>query len=116
MTHVSLPGKTTGEEIIQVINSFCDLQWTTCAGGTAAVTGSVKGLFGHVCMHCFVHNDPFHPILVIESQTVTDAHLATTDAANPNQVEEVEKSLVTTVSMLPPELSKLMKVKEAQDD
>lgn len=54
---------------------------------TAFVSGQ-KRLFGHVCMHCFVHNDPFHPILVIESQTVTDAHLATTDAANPNQVEE----------------------------
>ena len=50
-----LPGKTTGEEMFHVIDSFFkehDVQWKTCShictDGAAAMTGSVKGLFGHV--------------------------------------------------------------------
>lgn len=48
-----------------------------CAGDAAVVTGSVKGLFGHVCIHHVVRRDPFYPVLVTESQTVPDTHLAT---------------------------------------
>uniref|UniRef100_A0A668AZH4 DUF4371 domain-containing protein n=1 Tax=Myripristis murdjan TaxID=586833 RepID=A0A668AZH4_9TELE len=55
-----LPGKTTGEEMFQ---------WKTCThictDDTAAMTGSVKGLFGHVkkvnpnikWMHCIIHRE-----------------------------------------------------------
>ncbi|XP_053194079.1 protein FAM200A-like [Scomber japonicus] len=53
-----LPGKTTGEEMFHVIDSFFkehDVQWKTCShictDGAAAMTGSVKGLFGHVKKH-----------------------------------------------------------------
>nr|XP_033497741.1 SCAN domain-containing protein 3-like [Epinephelus lanceolatus] len=67
-----LPGKTTGEEMFQIIDSFFkehDLQWKTCShictDGAAAMTGSVKGLFGHVkkvnpdikWMHCIIHRE-----------------------------------------------------------
>ena len=67
-----LPGKTTGEEMFHVIDSFFkehDLQWKTCShictDGAAAMTGNVKGLFGHVkkvnpdikWMHCIIHRE-----------------------------------------------------------
>ncbi|KAJ4941766.1 hypothetical protein JOQ06_011640 [Pogonophryne albipinna] len=68
----TLPGKTTGEELFQVIDSFFrehDLQWKTCShictDGAAAMTGRVKGLFGNVrkvnpdikWMHCIIHRE-----------------------------------------------------------
>lgn len=67
-----LQGKTTREEMFQVIDSFFkehDLQWKTCShictDGAAAMTGSVKGLFGQVkkvnpdikWMHCIIHRE-----------------------------------------------------------
>lgn len=67
-----LPGKTTGEEIFQVIDSFFkehDLQWKTCShtctDGAAAMAGNVKGLLGRVkrvspnikWMHCIIHRE-----------------------------------------------------------
>ncbi|XP_048869513.1 SCAN domain-containing protein 3-like [Brienomyrus brachyistius] len=67
-----LPGKTTGGEMFQVIDSFFkehDLQWNTCShvctDGAAAMTGSGKGLFGHIkkvnndikWMHCIIHRE-----------------------------------------------------------
>lgn len=65
-----LPAKTTGEEMFQVIDTFFkehDLRWKSCShictDGAAAMTGSVRGLFGHVkqvnpdikWMHCIIH-------------------------------------------------------------
>lgn len=83
-----------------------------CAGGAAVVTESVKGLFGHLCIHHVVHRDPFHPVLVTESQTVPDTHLATILFLC--KTRENQKTLLTAVPKLPPELSKLLKDKQAQ--
>uniref|UniRef100_A0A3B4ZU95 DUF4371 domain-containing protein n=1 Tax=Stegastes partitus TaxID=144197 RepID=A0A3B4ZU95_9TELE len=67
-----LPGKTTGQEMFQIIDSFFkehDLQWKACShictDGAAAMTGRVKGLFGHtkkvnsdiIWMHCIIHHE-----------------------------------------------------------
>ncbi|XP_060758376.1 zinc finger BED domain-containing protein 5-like [Neoarius graeffei] len=67
-----LPGKTTGEKMFQVIDSFFkehDIQWKQCSyictDGAAAMTGSVKELFGQVkkvnpdikWMHCVIHRE-----------------------------------------------------------
>ncbi|KAE8287511.1 Zinc finger MYM-type protein 6 [Larimichthys crocea] len=67
-----LPGKTTGEKMFQVIDSFFkehDIQWNRCnhicTDGAAAMTGSVKGLLGQVkkvnpkikWMHCIIHQE-----------------------------------------------------------
>lgn len=48
-------GKTTGEEMFLVIDSFFkghDLQWKSyshvCSDGVAMMTGSMKGLFAHI--------------------------------------------------------------------
>uniref|UniRef100_A0A8C6TXJ3 DUF4371 domain-containing protein n=1 Tax=Neogobius melanostomus TaxID=47308 RepID=A0A8C6TXJ3_9GOBI len=66
----ALPGKTTGEEIFQMIDSFFkehDIEWTycthICTDGAAAVSGGVKGLLGQVkkvnteikWLHCIIH-------------------------------------------------------------
>lgn len=68
----TLSGKTTGEEIFQVIDSFLkehDLAWESCThictDGAASMTGAVRGLHGHVkrvnanikWMHCIIHRE-----------------------------------------------------------
>ncbi|CAL9683639.1 unnamed protein product [Knipowitschia caucasica] len=68
----ALPGKTTGEEIFQVIDSFFkehDIEWTycthICTDGAAAMSGGVKGLLGQVkkvnteikWLHCIIHRE-----------------------------------------------------------
>ncbi|KAM4598750.1 protein FAM200A-like [Polymixia lowei] len=64
---MKLTGKTTGEEIFQVIDSFFkdnDLEWKS-TDGAAAMTGRVHGLFGRVkkvnpdikWMHCIIHRE-----------------------------------------------------------
>lgn len=65
-----MPAKTTREEMFQVIDTFFkehDLRWKSCShictDGAAAMTGSMRGLSGHVkkvnpdikWMHCIIH-------------------------------------------------------------
>lgn len=67
-----LTGKTTGEDIFQVMDSFFkdnNLEWKSCShictDGAAAMTGRVHGLLGRVkkvnpdikWMHCIIHRE-----------------------------------------------------------
>jgi hypothetical protein len=68
----SLPGRTTGEELFRVLDSFFDesgLAWTQCVGvctdGAAAMTGRKSGLVARVkqagphiiSTHCMIHRE-----------------------------------------------------------
>ncbi|XP_055487049.1 zinc finger MYM-type protein 6-like [Leucoraja erinacea] len=68
----SLKGKTTGEDIFDVVNAaFCenDLRWKSCSSictdAAASMTGSAKGLIAHIkkenpdvmWTHCVIHRE-----------------------------------------------------------